>query len=171
MELTDLIPEQPEFTLSSTGKTYVLRIPNLEDRMLMVQAAGGEAQVKTIFTELRWDVICKIVYRLLIDKSDFLATKESVINDEGVQETKLIPGPQLLMRAVRSNEDSVRLLGAFTSAITASEPLVRQYVKDEVKKNMELLKLTSTTGERSSMPSPQSTDTPQPSSEPLPSAS
>ena len=135
MEMHDFIPETPAFTLSSTGRAYELRLPNLEDRVAMVALAGGQENVQKIFTELKWDVIAKIVYRLMVDKSDFVAVQETSINDEGVKATRTVTGPMLLMRAIVSNEDSMKVLGAFTSAITASEPAVRQYIKDEVKKN------------------------------------
>lgn len=169
MEMHEFIPEVPSFTLSSTGRAYELRLPNLEDRVAMVALAGGQENVQKIFTELKWDVIAKIVYRLMVDKSDFVAVQETSINDEGVKVTRTVTGPMLLMRAIVSNEDSMKVLGAFTSAITVSEPAVRQYIKDEVKKN--LLNLGLSTGQSSSTSSPASTDTLQPSSEPLPTAS
>ena len=166
MELSEFIPEQPVFTISSTGKAYELRIPNLEDRMVMANMAGGQAEIQKVFSELKWGVISKIVYRLMIDKSDFVATAVEEIDDEGNKKKYTATGPQMLMRAIRSQEDGVKMLGALTAAITNGEPLIKEYVKNEVKKNT-----LNLTGQNSSTSSQASTDTPQPSSEPLPTAS
>jgi hypothetical protein len=166
MELSEFIPEQPVFTLSSTGKSYELRIPNLEDRMVMANMAGGQAEIQKVFSELKWDVICRIVYRLLIDKSDFLATAVEEIDDEGNKKKFTATGPQMLMRAIKSQDDGIKMLGALTAAITNGEPLIKEYVRNEVKKNT-----LNQTGPNSLTSSQVNTDTPQPNSEPLPTAS
>lgn len=158
MELNELIPEKPTFTLSSTKKEYELRIPNLEDKIEMTRIAGGthENFIK-IFEEKKWDSICKIVYRLLIDKSDFLAQKEPWIDDEGFEKEVIVIGPIRLLRAITTQSEATALLSALVSAISAGEPLIKDYIKSELKKKGHLDPLT---GERSSISSHQNTDIP-----------
>lgn len=163
MNLEDLIPEKACFSLCSTQKTYELRPPNLEDRVEMDRLANGE--LIKVFTEKRWSEICKIVYRLMTDKKDFLAKKEIRINDEGFEEEVFVTGPILLLRAIRTQSEAIGVLGALTAAMSAAEPLIKDYVKAEVKKNQELLM----TGERSSISSPLNMDIPLGKSENLPS--
>lgn len=152
MKLEDLIPEKAAFKLSSTGKEYELRIPNLEDRVDFVKLCGGQDQVLKVFEEKRWNEICRIVFRLMKDKSDFIAKKESQIDDEGFEREVIITGPVRLLRAVVTQEEAIHMLGALTSAISAGEPLVQAFLQSEVKKNMSL-----STGESFSMSLPPNT--------------
>lgn len=155
MELHELIPEKPVFTLASTGKEYELRVPNLEDKVEMTRIAGGtQEHFIKIFEEKKWDSICKIVYRLLIEKSDFLAKKEKRINDEGFEQEVVVIGPIQLLRAIKTQAEATAMLSALVSAISAGEPLVKEYVKAELKKkDMQL------TGQSSLIESPLNMDT------------
>lgn len=167
MKLEEFIPETPVFTLSSTGKSYELKIPNLEDKVAMVRLAGGEEHVSRIFKERDWSAICKLIYRLLIDKSDFIAKKEKRISDEGIEEEVLVTGPVLLLRSISTQKEMMEVLKAFNAASVASEPLVKELMESEVKKNL----LELSTGENSTISSPVNTDLPQNNSELLPTGS
>ena len=150
MKLEDFIPEQPEFKLKQTGKTYRLRLPNLEDRVAMVRICGSEEGVKEVFEKQKWPEICKIIYRLMEDKTDFPAFKETVLTDDGIEETRLVIGPIMLMRALKTRTEAIGALAALNAALTHSEPEVRAYVESEIKKkaleaNLEL----QSTGENS----------------------
>jgi len=166
MKLEDLIPEKPTFTLASTSKEYTLRVPNLEDKVEISRMCGGAVAVTKAFEQRDWTKICPIVYRLMIDKSDFLASKEKKINDDGFETETMILGPIKLLRAIQTQSESIALLGALTTAITASEPLIEEYVRGELKKSLENNPDLST-GESSSTPLPPSTDTPSMSSNSL----
>ena len=131
MKLEDLIPETPTFSLATTKKTYELRLPNLEDRVMM----GRLGDLGKIFSERRWDDICKIVYPLLKDKSDFLAEKQTIIDDEGFEKQVMVIGPIRLLRAIQTQDEAIQMLTAFNAAVTASEPLIREFVENELKKN------------------------------------
>jgi hypothetical protein len=169
MELSDLIPETAKFYLSSQQKDYELRTPNLEDRVEMVRICGGESGLMEAFNQKKWDQICKVVYRLLKDKSDFLAKRSTIIDDEGIQKEVLVTGPILLLRAVVTQTEAAHMLGALTSAIASGEPLIREYIENEVKKSLQHHPLL--TGENSSTASQANMDTPQNSSNNLPTAS
>lgn len=168
MNLTDLIPETAKFSLSSTGKEYEIRTPNLEDRVEMMRLVGGSEQnVVEVFTQKKWDQICKIVYRLMKDKSDFIAKRETFISDEGIKQEAMVTGPILLLRAIQTQLEAVQMLGALTAAMANGEPLVKEFIQNEVKKNLAL----QSTGESSSTSSPHSTDIPLGNSGNLPTAS
>lgn len=157
MQLNDLFPEKAEFYLESRKKTYTLRVPNLEDRARFKDILGNESRINEVFQNLEWDIIAKLVYRLLVEKSDFVAYQEKGYNDDGVEVTYLITGPALLMRAVSGMEEAIRVLTALVTALRLGDPLVDKAVKAGVEKKS----LENLTGERSLTPSPQSTDTPQ----------
>ena len=132
MQLQELLPDQPEFFLTSKQKTYRLRIPNLEDRARFSEWLGDQATVKKVFEELQWPVLSKLVYRLMADKSDFPATTVTEINDDGVEEARLVSGPQMLLRSVTSIDESMKMLGALTTALRMGDPLVDEAVRQAV---------------------------------------
>ncbi len=134
MKLDELFPESPEFTLKSTGKTYTLRLPNLEDRARFKDIAGNEQRVNEIFKNLEWDKISIFVYRLMIDKSDFMARDEKSVTDEGEEITQRVMGPVLLMRACQSIQEAISMLTALVTALRASDPLIDEAVKSTVEK-------------------------------------
>lgn len=160
MKLEDLIPQKPVFTLASTGKEYELRIPNLEDRVEMIRICGGADQIFQVFKEQKWPIICRIIYRLMKDKSEFLAVKEKVVDDDGFEKEVMTLGYTRLLRAIGNQTESILILGALTTAITSGEPMIQEYVENEVKKNNLIL-----TGATSSTESPPSMATPLNSSD------
>jgi len=148
MELKDLFPSKPEFTLSSTGKTYSLRIPNLEDRAKFREWFGTDDNIQKVFNELQWDVIAKLVFRLLEQKSEFEAVKEAGFDDDGVKVTYLVTGPAMLMRAVMNTTESMSVLTALISALRAGDPLIDKAMKDAFEDNQKKNDLNQT-GENS----------------------
>lgn len=134
MKLEDLFPAKPVFTLSGTSREYELRIPNLEDRIRFKEIAGSDEAVQQMFQQLHWDKIAMFVYRLLVDKSDFLAKDEKVTDDMGETSTRRVSGPTLLMRACRSIQDQTNMLTALVSALRLSDPLIDEAVKETTQK-------------------------------------
>lgn len=142
MKFEDALPDSPTFTLSTTGKTYELRLPTLEDRVHWQTKYGSDQGISDVFTKLQWKEIATIAYRLMKDKSDFIATQEEQIDDNGFKATTVVPGPLKLIRAIRSQQESVDLIKAITAAIMAAEPLVKEMAKAEFEKKSQELNLT-----------------------------
>jgi len=129
MNLEQLFPEKPEFFISSTNKTYVLRIPNLEDRARFSDIIGQDKEkISEIFTKPHWDVISRLVYRIMKDKSDFLAGVESIIDDDGHETSMMISGPTKLLRSTNMAE-GLKMIGALAIAMRAGDPLVDAAMK------------------------------------------
>lgn len=161
MQLNDLFPTKPEFFLSGTGKTYTIRIPNLEDRARFREWLGGDANVAKVFNELQWDVIAKLVYRLLEQKDEFLAFEETAVNDDGVKERRLITGPAVMMRAVKTIDEATNMLTALVTALRNGDPLIDKAMSVAFDEKKSQLNEASQTGPSSSTLSQVSTDTPQ----------
>lgn len=158
MELTDLFPSKPEFKLSKTDKTYTLRIPNLEDRAKFRELLGSDSNIQKVFNELQWDVIAKLVFRLLEQKEEFEAVKEVGFDDDGVRVTYLVTGPARFMRSVTTIDEGMNVLTALVAALRAGDPLIDKAMQAVIgeKKSQ-----PSQTGENSLTLSPLSMDTPQ----------
>lgn len=138
IKLEDIFPDEPEFYLSTTKKTYRLRLPTLEDHVWMKRTFGDENNLNKVLKDLQWDQLCRIVYRLLKqeDRQDFLATDAEITSDEGEAVTVRLTGPQMLLRSIGSIDEGVKVISALTKAITLSSPMIDEYVKAELKKKM-----------------------------------
>lgn len=158
MELKDLLPSKPEFKVQSKNKTYALRIPNLEDRARFRDMLGSDQEINRVFAELDWAKIAKLVYRLLEDKSDFLAVQTTIVDDDGVPQKALLTGPAVMMQAIHSIEEATAMLGALITALRNGDPLVDKALTaiDAEKKT-----IPSQTGDESLTKSQVNMDTPR----------
>lgn len=137
MELDDFIPPRPEFTLQN-GKTYTLRLMNIEDSVWIKKKFGSVEAFQKALNEMDWEILIVFIYRLLVDKSDFLASQEEIIDDDGVKSTVLTTGPFKLLRSIRG-EDALKVIGAMTAAIRDASPMTKEIVNEalnDVKKNL-----------------------------------
>jgi hypothetical protein len=160
MKLEDVIPERPEFTLSSTGKTYVLRHPSIEDRVWLKRKFPNQAAMQAAFESRDWEVLSIIVMLLLVDRSDFAA--RDITEDVGVDGEPIkrrLSGPEAFRLAVTSFAEELAIIGALGAAFTGADPLIKQVVQDELKKK------NLKTGEQSSTDLLTSTDGPSSTSE------
>lgn len=124
MNLLDIFPELPEFHIKSTGKSYKLRPPNLMDRARFVEWLGDQEQVEKVFKQLQWEVLVKLVFRLLEDKSDFEAMQFEDYNDDGEKVKYLLTGPARLLKAITSLEEGLQMVGALTTAMRLGDPMI-----------------------------------------------
>lgn len=158
-KLEDLLPSKPEFKLSKTGKTYSLRPMNLQDRIDMQAMFGGPEKVAEVFNKKDWFGIARMAYKLMEDKSDFLAGEGAYVDDEGFRKNKMFTGPEKFFNSITGVTEMLQVMGAVTASATAGEPIMAEYLKDELKKKLKE-PLTQLTGQQSLTPSPQSTATP-----------
>lgn len=150
MRIEDVIPQRPEFILSSSGKTYELRLPSIEDRIWFRQRFK-EAEVKAAFDTRDWNVLSVIVMRLLKDRSDFAARDIEEIDEEGEKRKVRLSGSEILRRSILSTEDETQVICAINSAFANADPIVRKQLESALKKNLK-------TGPQSSTDSPTTTD-------------
>ena len=155
MKLEEFILDEPKFLLSSTGKQYELRVMNISDRAEMSRLCGGDDKVQETFTKRNWKIISRLVYRLLKDKSEFMASKEHIIDDDGFEKEITLLGHEKLHQAIMNQEEEFQVISALTASIIKGDPIAKKAVEDEVKKNL----LDPQTGESSLTSSLLSTDT------------
>lgn len=158
--LEEFMPEHPEFFLKSTKHSYKLRLVTLQDHVFLKEKFGSDESIQKIFNEQDWAAICQIVYRLMVDKSDFLAGVESTITDDGDQVEARVTGPQKLLRAITGTQEALEMLGALVKSLTLSNPQVAEQVQKELKKKVGMSKPT---GQKSTTRSPVNTASRQPS--------
>lgn len=149
MELEDLIPAKPEFTLAKTGKTYKLRTVNLTDQVWIKNKYGSEDSFQTVIKENDVEKTLPLVYRLLEDKSDFMASQEMIVDDDGKELEATITGPVKLLRAISGMEEYAKVMGAMAKSIMLSNPMIDKVIKEHVKKN--LIGLKSSTSSHQNM--------------------
>lgn len=153
MELEDIIPEKPTFTLSKSGKTYELRPVNLEDQVWLKNKYGSKEVFEEVLRTQQWEKALLMVYRLLVDKTDFIAVHAEEPDDDGIIQKVIISGPILLMRAMTGPEEGAMVMGALARSIMISNPLIAKAVekemKDSLKKNLSTGQKSSTSSRRS----------------------
>lgn len=167
MKLEDIRPERASFKLKATGKEYWIRPFNLQDE-LWLQKQYGEG-LKKIFEEGRFHDICRLAYRQLESREDFIKQKVSVVNETGDKEEVELGGLDLFFAIVQGMEEKLAILQALLAAIGMSRPIQEGLIADEMaamKKKAEKEAATPThsnpnenpSGIKSSTPSPSSTD-------------
>lgn len=155
MELHELLPEKPEFTLRKTGKTYQLRAVNLEDQVWIKNKYGSAEALERVLTANDWENSLLMVYRLMTDKSDFMGSEEEIIDDDGRKQKAFVTGPVKLLREIQGAEEGALIMGALAKAIIISNPMIEKLVKERVD---EQIKKKQSTGQNSLTSSPQNTD-------------
>lgn len=123
-QLEDLIPEQAEFSIKSTGKTYKLRPINLDDQV-WIQKKFGEG-LENVFKTGDLNKITAFTYHLLDQKGreDFVATKENVIDDDGNKAQVTVTGPEKLRQAMSLTHDLKGLVQALLKTMGISSPML-----------------------------------------------
>lgn len=152
--LEDVIPEKAEFTLG--GKTYSLRLIDCDDRLWMQKHIGDRDAQLTMLKTRDWEKLSAVIYYLLEDKSDFLPLEEK---DRETFQPILIQGPQRFRRALKTLEDETRVFAAFNATTANSDPIVGDYMRDQVKKKIAEIE-SRPAGPPSSKPSDASTASP-----------
>lgn len=122
MKIEDLIPERAEFTLKSTGRSYTMRPVSLDDEVWMQRAYGQELQ--KIFQEPRLREICRIAYRLIEDKSDFVTRTVKIISEEGQQTEEHLGGVDLFLRMIVGIHEKQAIMEALAKTIGVSRPMI-----------------------------------------------
>lgn len=164
MKLEDIVPENPSFTLSATGRTYELRPPSLEDIAHWTRTYGGIEGLTKVFKDKDWPEMCKVCFRLMKDKSDFMAKKEIVIDDDGIETEKLVLAPERLFKAIATLDEGVAFQSAINKAFEAAQP--KQANADQAQGTEKKSDPSETsTGQKSSSSSQRSTGTRRSNSE------
>ncbi len=139
MELEDFFSEGKTFSLNSTGKTYELRLPTLADGAFIKATYGDAIGFQKALEGMDWPLIILFIYRLLKEKSDFLAEDITEIDDSGEQVTRRMSGPEKLLSAISGQAEGLKILTALTQAIAESNPEAKKAMQDEIKKNKKML--------------------------------
>lgn len=168
MELQDLLPTQPEFFVKKTGKTYTIRKVGVRDHAWMINKHGSQEKANAVFKEQNHLGIAQCVYHLLTQeqRADFLAKEIDTVTDDGEKLKIKMTGPEVLLDSLEDDELDA-MVGALIKAMMNGSPIAEQAIlkaAEEEKKRMEE-GMSQPTGDKSSISSPQSTDTPSSSLE------
>lgn len=141
----DLVPQESEITLTVNKKetTFKLRPFSLSDRV-WVSRKYGEA-VQEIFSQVKMQEICTIVYHQLYDadKELFQAQDVEYFDDDGEKHKKRLTGPEVLMTCIHGGVNSeIKIVQALLTCIGVSQPLLDKTEEKEVSKQADKKKVT-----------------------------
>lgn len=155
LQLEDIAPERAAFFLKAKKKKYYLRPVNLTDNVWMKGKWGNKIGV--IFEKIDMPELSKIIYRLMEDKSDFLAEDIDDVDDEGEPRSRRVSGPEKLCACIQSISEQIQIFQALMSTIGISQPLMDKMVAEEIEGKVK--KKLKRVGGKSSTRSPRSTGT------------
>ena len=125
MELQDLKPKPSKFYLEKKDKEYTLRPWTLEDQ---IWAKHTFENVEKIFSKENIDIeaVSRMVYRVIEDKSDFVAEEGIEIDEEGNEVQKKIGGFKKLIAMISGIGEQAAMVGALVECIGVSMPAVEE---------------------------------------------
>lgn len=137
--MEDIFPEKAEFALESKpGKVYKLRPIVLSDRHWLTNKYPGE-ELSRVLNEKAPDFeqVCVIAYHQMTEEgqADFEPETKKQRDDDGVWHTFLHTGPVKLMDSTKDMTEMLGIIGAVTKTYVDSEPAVKKYLENSVKKS------------------------------------
>lgn len=132
MKLDDICPQPAEFKLDSCGRSYVIRTINISDEQWVRETYGD--RIQEVFDEQRWPDICRIVYRLLEDKSDFIKKEVRIVDEYGNEELHELGGVDLFRTMVSGHKDKNAVIQALVKSFGLSKPLQQQIAAAQAQK-------------------------------------
>ena len=134
MKLEELMQTASEFKLATTGKNYTLRPFTLRDEIWLSNEFGGD--LSDAFSPERFDfsIVCRIVFRLIADKTDFIEREVDDVDENGKEVSIMLGGYKLLSGMIRGEEEKVAVLNAMNVCIANSRPEYKEEDKKKVKK-------------------------------------
>lgn len=156
LSLEDLRPQESEFYLRKTDKTYKLRAITLRDEKWLASTYG--ARLKEIFEQVQMDEICQIVFRLLSDedKKDFAIREIEELNEKGEKIKVKRGGVELLQDQITGIAERIVIIKALAQTFGVSRELQEELAKEE-KKSLKAVQRGRLAGEKSSTSSRRST--------------
>lgn len=139
MELTQLKPKQSKVYFSKLDKELTLRPWTVEDQIWLQQEYEGKIQ--EIFSQDNIDIaaICRCVYRLLEDKSDFKVEQYTDFDEDGNEIKTKLGGWKKMASLLSGVEEQMGILTGLTECIGVNMPEV-----DEIKKSVKKKKVKGT---------------------------
>lgn len=129
VELEKLIPMNSSVKIGD--KEYELRKFNLLDEVWAVEKFSSNMQenLKKI------DVVAKIAFRLMKDKTDFLPSEEDVENDDGQVVLKKMEGWQKILMKMSGAQEKIDFMWAVYKTLGISRPEPEESTKESAEKN------------------------------------
>lgn len=130
VKLQELIPEEAAVILN--GKTYALRKVNLKDEVWMLENYGRE-KISAMIAGTNMALACALFFRVMKDKTDFIASQEDGYDDNGLPAKVLVTGVDKIMRVVIGTEGKNELLTGVYKVLGISNPKPDDEVKTDPK--------------------------------------
>lgn len=126
-DLDELIPSNT--LLKINEKEYELRKINVEDEAWLKQFGD----LDRLFKSEDYLFMCRLAFRLLTDKADFLPIEEDGYDDDGNTVKIKVTGPMRVMKGLSGVSDKMNLMKALMTTFGISRPLFDKMVEDKLK--------------------------------------
>ena len=121
-----------KFLISGLKKEIELRKMTLADEIWIAEKFPDYSE-RLSRSNPDMGMICQIVYRLIVDKSQFVTEKIKTVNESGEEIEIAYGGVEKLTRACESNVDTVTIATMFAEACNKARPDAKKDVKKKKK--------------------------------------
>jgi len=134
MDLSELKPRASRIFFSKLDRELILRPWTVEDQIWMQQEFKD---IQKIFDPKNSDIlaICRIAYRLMVDKSPFVAEERASYDEDGNKITEKVGGWKKMATLLANVDEQIQLYTAITECIGVSMPEVDE-LKVDIKKKV-----------------------------------
>ena len=137
LSLAEISPKKSSFKLKLFEKKFLLRSITLEDEIWLKQEYGDKAN--DVFNQNNPDFkeICRIAYRLLLDKKEFKVRPVKLIDEQGNETAENIGGLNLFYKCITCFEDKIAVTIALVETMGVSRKVfdeVRDMIDGDKKK-------------------------------------
>lgn len=132
LSLESITPKKSEFKLKLFDKKFYLRPITLEDEIWLKQEYSDKLEQVFSDTNPDFKEICRIAYRLLLNKSEFKVRPVKFIDENGKEESITLGGLTLFYRCITCFEDKI----AVTIALVETMGMSRE-IFDNVKEMLQ----------------------------------
>ena len=151
------VPKTSSFKLASNNKEYQLRAVTLDDE-LWIQDTFKQ-NIGDLIAKTDMSAITRVVYHLIVDKSDFKNTTVTIMNEEGESKTQALGGVKLFRYMINGGpNEQIEIIKALLETIGFSRPMQEEYTEKKRTALLENKENMSQTGPSSLTASVQSTD-------------
>ncbi len=129
VELKDLKPMPTVLRLETVNKSYQLRAFTVRDEIWLRQAYGDK--INEVFSEenMDFEAICRIIFRLIVDKSDFVKQTVEIIDEDGNSSTESLGGYHLLSEMILGINEKLAVLESLNHVMGVSRPVLEEIAK------------------------------------------
>jgi len=122
MNLEEMDESPSKFILGDSDKCYFIRPFNLNDEIWAKNEIGEDIDHIFFNGNVDWDMFTRLLYRLILNKENFIQENVVSVDEDGVENEKPFGGYKKFQTMILTMEDKVSIITAFNNVMSKSRP-------------------------------------------------